>query len=407
MKETPRSSRLHIGIFGRRNVGKSSLINAITGQDVALVSSIPGTTTDPVYKAMELDPLGPVVFIDTPGIDDEGPIGELRIKKTQKVFSIIDLGVLVIDPGIGVGTEEENLIKGLQEREIPAVCVLNKSDLGCYGQDKAFWEMRLGSKLIEVSTKMGVGLNGLKEALSSALPKGEIFFPIVSDLISQGGTALLVIPIDHGAPKGRLILPQVQTIRDILDNGRQALVVNEEGVNEALNSFNIPPDIVITDSRIFEKVSREVPLFIPLTSFSILFARIKGDLKILVSGAQTVESLRPGDRVLIAEACTHHPSSDDIGRVKIPTWLNEKVGGELDYLWSSGASFPDDHLDDIKLVIHCGGCMITRRQMLQRIREISDRGIPVVNYGILISYLHGVFPRAIEPFSMDKAGRGS
>lgn len=399
MNITPRSSRLHIAIFGRRNVGKSTLINAIAAQEVALVSNIPGTTTDPVYKGMELQPFGPVMLIDTAGIDDEGPIGELRMKKTLSILDKTDLGILVIDPEIGVDEREKNLIKGFKERGIPRICVINKADSLYYTQSrKDSLEETLGEPLLSVSGKTGEGINTLKENLIKIAPKDWQRPTIAGDLIKKSRIAILVVAIDSEAPQGRLILPQVQTIRDIIDHDGQALVIKEDKVKETIKYLKEVPDIVITDSQIFKKVAEDVPLSIPLTSFSILFARFKGDLDILTAGAYTIDTLKPGDRVLIAEACTHHPVSDDIGRVKIPRWLNERVGGELEYTWSAGMSFPEN-ISDYKLVVHCGGCMINRKEMLHRIQEIFKAGVPVVNYGVLIAYLHGVFPRALEPFS--------
>jgi [FeFe] hydrogenase H-cluster maturation GTPase HydF len=396
LNETPRGSRLHIAIFGRRNAGKSSLVNALTNQDIAIVSSIPGTTTDPVYKSMEILPVGPVVIIDTAGIDDVGELGELRIKKTIGVLDKSDLIILVIDPRQDVGEFEINLINKAGSQGVPVIGVLNKIDIKP-DIELAGVEKKLGIKVVPVSALTRQGLDNLKKEMIKSAPKEWTAPTIVGDLIKPGDTAVLVVPIDLAAPKGRIILPQVQTIRDILDNDAIALVVKERELKKALSGLAQKPKIVITDSQAFLKVDADTPQDIMMTSFSILFARYKGNLESLVAGALAVDDLRPGDKVLISEACTHHRVADDIGTVKIPRWLRQKAGGELDFNWSSGIKLPDD-LGRYKLIVHCGACMINRKEMLHRIMQASGAGVPVVNYGILIAHVLGILRRALSPF---------
>ncbi|MDD3653028.1 MAG: [FeFe] hydrogenase H-cluster maturation GTPase HydF [Desulfotomaculaceae bacterium] len=396
LNETPRGSRLHIAILGRRNAGKSSLINALTNQTIAIVSEAPGTTTDPVYKSMEILPIGPVVLIDTAGIDDMGELGELRVKKAIEILHNVDLMVLVIDPSLGPGDYELDLIQKAGSQGVPVVGVLNKIDqqLEVTPDDL---EGRLGIRVVPVSAVTRQGIEDLKQAMIEAAPKGWVAPSIVGDLIGPGDTVILVVSIDLAAPKGRLILPQVQTIRDILDSDACALVVKEEELKQVLEGFWRKPELVVTDSQVFARVDADTPANIPLTSFSILFARYKGNLEALVSGVQAVDALKPGDRVLIAEACTHHRVEDDIGTVKIPRWLNQRVGGELNFDWSSGIEMPEN-LSRYQLVVHCGACMINRKQMLHRIAQATAAGVPIVNYGVLIAYLHGILKRALEPF---------
>ncbi len=396
LNETPRGSRLHIAIFGRRNAGKSSLINALTNQNIAIVSNIPGTTTDPVYKSMEILPLGPVMIIDTAGIDDVGELGELRVKKTIGVLNKTDLMVLVIDPAQGAGEYEKNLIEKAREQNVPVVGVLNKIDLIPKITPQEL-ERELGIKVTPVSTVTRQGIEELKKEMIRSAPKDWAAPTILGDLISPGDIVVLVVPIDKAAPKGRLILPQVQTIRDILDNFAIALVAKESELKKALSELKQKPRLVVTDSQVFARVNAETPSNIMLTSFSILFARYKGDLETLVAGALAVENLKPGDKVLIAEACTHHRVEDDIGTVKIPRWLRQKVNGELDFSWSSGIELPED-LKQYKLIVHCGACMINRKEMLSRLMQARTAGVPVVNYGVLIAYLHGILPRVLSPF---------
>jgi [FeFe] hydrogenase H-cluster maturation GTPase HydF len=396
LNQTPRGSRLHIAIFGRRNAGKSSLINALTNQNIAIVSDVPGTTTDPVYKSMEILPMGPVVLIDTAGIDDVGDLGRLRMEKTMAVLAKTDLMLLVIDPVSGVGAYEEEVIRRAGEQKLPVVAVANKTDLYPEAPLPAF-SASLGVPVLPVSALTRRGIDDLKMAMIRSAPKDWAGATIVGDLISPGDTVVLVVPIDLAAPKGRLILPQVQTIRDVLDHDAMALVVKERELKAALGRLAEKPRIVITDSQAFLKVAADTPKDVMMTSFSILFARHKGNLPALVEGARAVENLVPGDKVLIAEACTHHRVEDDIGTVKIPRWLNQIVGGPLDFRWASGAELPAD-IDAYKLIIHCGACMINRKEMLHRLMTSDRAGIPMVNYGVLIAYVMGILERALAPF---------
>ncbi|MGE5417584.1 MAG: [FeFe] hydrogenase H-cluster maturation GTPase HydF [Acidobacteriota bacterium] len=399
MLETPKANRLHIAIFGRRNAGKSSLINALTNQDIALVSDVPGTTTDPVFKAMEILPIGPCMIIDTAGIDDVGTLGELRIKKTREVLNQTDLAILVLDPTVGVTKFEKDLKGEIAGKKIPIVGVVNKSDLGPV--DIVEMEKALGLQLIEVSSATRSGIPKLKERIINAAPFDFEEPYIVGDLVNPGEVCVLVVPIDLAAPKGRLILPQVQTIRDLLDNDAISMVVKERELREALSKLKDKPKLVVTDSQAFLKVAADTPDNVWMTSFSILMARFKGDLMELVRGAKAVEGLKPGDRVLIAEACTHHRQADDIGKTQIPRWLRQYVGGDLDFQFSSGTGYPEN-LEDFKLIIHCGGCMINRRQMLYRIEMAKEKGVPIVNYGVFLAFVHGILDRALEPFPLAK-----
>lgn len=415
LNETPRGDRLHIAIFGRRNAGKSSLINTLAKQSLAIVSEVPGTTTDPVYKAMEILPLGPVVLIDTAGIDDVGSLGALRIQKTMEVLERTDLLLLVADPSVPPASFEKEILEKAALRNIPAIIVFSKIDLyPGMDQDKLLAQLYTDlpfygdsgnnrgtvtstvQSVIYVSSTTGRGIEELKLAMVRWAPKDWCAPTILGDLIRPGGTVLLVVPIDTAAPKGRIILPQVQTIRDILDHHALALVVKENELKTALDSLNRHPDLVVTDSQVFEEVAAVTPADIPLTSFSILFARYKGNLATLAAGAAAIEKLRPGDRVLVAEACTHHRMADDIGTMKIPGWLEKKIGGPLDFAWVSGR-FPEN-LDEFKLVVHCGGCMINRKDMLHRLLRARAAGVPAVNYGVAIGYLKGILERALKPF---------
>lgn len=398
MQDTPKASRLHIAIFGRRNAGKSSLINALTNQDIALVSSIPGTTTDPVYKAMEILPVGPVMIIDTAGIDDVGELGELRIERTKQVLNKADLAIVVLDAEVGLTEDEKSLINDIKNRNMPIVGVVNKVDLKELESTLIEeWEKDIGVKFIAVSAKDNIGLEELKGCIIKAAPKDWEGPPIIGDLLNKGDTVVLVVPVDSAAPKGRLILPQVQTIRDVLDNDAYSVVVKETELKQALNNLVKPPKLVVTDSQAFAGVSADTPADIMLTSFSILFARHKGDLETFVEGAKAIAGLQPGDKVLIAEACTHHRQEDDIGQVKIPRWLNKAVGGDLVYEWFSGGGFPQE-LSEYKLIVHCGACMITRREMLYRLSIARQSAVPIVNYGVLIACLHGILDRTLTPF---------
>jgi len=397
MRPTPKSFRLHIGLFGRRNVGKSSLLNALTRQSVSIVSDVAGTTTDPVEKPMELLPLGPVLFIDTAGVDDVGALGELRIAKTRQVFDRTDVGLIVTGEA-GWGEFEDVVLAELTRREIPVVAVLNKADLAPPG---AAMLQRLSDqkvKAIPTAAPSGRGLFELREALIQSAPEDFVKTPpILSDLVPAGELAILVVPIDMEAPKGRLIQPQVQSIRDLLDGDAYCMVVKERELRDALDRLKRPPALVVTDSQAFLKVGGDTPGEIPMTSFSILFARQKGDLSEFVRGACAIERLAPGDPVLIAESCSHHPIGDDIGRVKIPRWLTQYVGGNLDFHFTQGHDFPED-LSKYRLLVHCGACMWNRREVLSRMLRCRMAGVPVCNYGMTIAYTLGIFERALGPF---------
>ncbi|GAB6180540.1 [FeFe] hydrogenase H-cluster maturation GTPase HydF [Desulfotomaculum defluvii] len=398
MENTPRGNRLHIAIFGRRNAGKSSLINALTNQDIAVVSNIPGTTTDPVYKAMEILPVGPVVIIDTAGIDDSGDLGELRVKRSLDVLNKADLVLLVIDAMSGVSQYEVKIAQRCQEKKLPVVIVLNKIDAHPVTElEVEEAKVQLGGSLVVVSALTGQGIDDLKMAIVKAAPATWDDQAIVGDLLNPGDIAVLVVPIDSAAPKGRLILPQVQTIRDILDHNAMAYVVKESELKDCIATLNKRPKMVITDSQAFREVAKDTPEDILLTSFSILFARYKGDLETLVAGAKAISKLKPGDKVLISEACTHHRMGDDIGTVKIPRWLSQIVGGDLEFNWSSGHRFPEN-LTEYKLVVHCGACMINRREMLSRIMQVQQAGVPIVNYGVCIAFVTGILNRTLSPF---------
>ncbi|MBN1652474.1 MAG: [FeFe] hydrogenase H-cluster maturation GTPase HydF [Deltaproteobacteria bacterium] len=397
MQTTPKGLRIHIGIFGKRNVGKSSLLNAITRQQVSIVSDFAGTTTDPVEKPMELLPLGPVLFIDTAGIDDSGALGKLRIQRTRQIFERIDMGVIVSEAGIW-GDFEEQLLSELSGKKVPLIVVMNKCDL--HPPDPSL-KRRLsdsGIMVVDTTASTGEGILHFRQALLNAAPEEFVNTPsILGDLLGPGELAVLVVPIDKEAPKGRLILPQVQSIRDILDSDSYCLVVKERELREALHRLNKPPKLVVTDSQAFLKVVADTPREIKLTSFSILFARFKGDLTEMVKGAMAIEHLKPGDRVLIAEACSHHPIADDIGRVKIPRWLTQYVGGKLEFVHTQGHDFPNN-LAEYDLVIHCGACTQNRREVLNRILLCRTASIPITNYGLTIAYSLGIFERALEPF---------
>ncbi|MDO9548887.1 MAG: [FeFe] hydrogenase H-cluster maturation GTPase HydF [Candidatus Marinimicrobia bacterium] len=397
MIKTPKGLRLHIGIFGRRNVGKSSLLNALTRQTVSIVSDIAGTTTDPVEKPMELLPIGPVVFIDTAGIDDVGILGELRTTRTKKIFDRTDLAIIV-STGDGWSTFEEDLLKEFKERSVPIIIVFNKVDLESPSDELI---QKLNNKkhaVVQTIATEASGIFDLHEAIIRQTPQDIINSPaIISDLIQTGDMAILVVPIDKEAPKGRLILPQVQTIRDILDSDAYCMVVKESELRDAFQRLNSKPAIVVTDSQAFLKVAADTPNDILMTSFSILFARVKGNLSEFVRGAMVIDKLKPGDSVLIAESCSHHPITDDIGTVKIPRWLTQFVGGKINFSHSHGHDFPED-LKKYKLIIHCGSCMFNRREMLSRIMYARRAGVPITNYGLTIAYSLGIFERALSPF---------
>ena len=397
MRGASKGFRLHIGLFGRRNVGKSSLLNAMTRQQVSIVSKVAGTTTDPVEKPMELLPVGPVLFIDTAGIDDIGALGEMRVQRTRQVFDRTDLGVIVVAAG-DWGEFEDAILGELTSREIPTIAIFNKTDLA---KPQAGIVERLEARkvaCVETVASEGEGVLDFREALIRKAPDDFINAPsIVGDLVPAGELAVLVVPIDLEAPKGRLILPQVNCIRDILDVDAYCMVVKDRELRDALDRLNRPPAIVVTDSQAFLKVAADTPDSVPVTSFSILFARYKGDLNEFVRGALAIEDLQPGGRVLIAEACSHHPIGEDIGRVKIPRWLRQHVGGELDFDTVQGHDFPDD-LSKYNLVVHCGACMWNRREMLSRMIRCRRAGVPIANYGLTIAYTLGIFERALQPF---------
>ena len=395
---TRKGLRLHIGIFGRRNTGKSSLLNAITRQNVSIVSEEKGTTTDPVEKPMELLPLGPVLFIDTAGIDDEGALGELRIAKTRKIFDRADIGVIVA-AAAEWGDFEEQLKNEFSDRKIPFVVVLNKSDLAQAGNEFLAGKLRAAGCLVvnTVATRRE-GLADFRQALVKLVPSDFVADPdLLGDLVPPGGFVVLVVPIDKEAPKGRLILPQVQAIRNALDRDAFCIVVKERELNHALAVLKHSPALVVTDSQAFLKVAADTPADVPMTSFSILFSRMLGDLVEQVRGAMTIGTLKGGDRVLIAEACSHHPIGDDIGRVKIPRWLAQYVGAPLQFHTAQGHDFPEN-LGMYRLVVHCGACMWNRREMLSRIAYCKAAGVPITNYGLTIAYSLGIFERALKPF---------
>lgn len=405
MSVTNRGERMHIGIFGRRNAGKSSLINAVTNQDIALVSEVAGTTTDPVFKSMEILPIGPVVLIDTAGLDDIGELGEKRVKRSKEILDQCDFCIIVSTfDSLQDNQEWENdLLKVIKKKDLPVIIAVNKSDLKTPDPQK-FLKMsnELGVPIITVSSKTGENIDQLKKEIIRNTNETWHQPTIIGDIVQPGEVAVLVVPIDDAAPKGRLILPQVQTIRDLLDNDAQAFVVKERELAHALRLLSEKPKIVITDSQAFQKVSADTPTDILMTSFSILFARYKGDLEAYLRGINRIKELKNGDRILIAEACTHHVQSDDIGTVKIPRWLRNLTGLELNFEKVSGFSFPDN-LTDYRLVIHCGACMLNRRAVLNRIRIAEEYGVPITNYGMTIAYSFGILERALQPFPLANA----
>ena len=393
LNNTPSSERIHIGIFGKRNAGKSSLINAITGQNLAVVSDVAGTTTDPVSKAMELLPLGPVLFIDTPGLDDVGELGEMRVAKSYQAMNKTDIALLAVDSTNGFGNDELTVIKRLNEKNIPFIIVITKSDKA----NKVDIPTEYKEKTISVSSKTGENINELKELIAKLRPTGENPNRIVADLLQPNDFVVLVVPIDSAAPKGRLILPQQQTIRDILDSSAVSIVTRDTELEATLKNLGQSPKLVITDSQAFGKVSKIVPENIPLTSFSILFARYKGDLQTVVNGAKALETLIDGDKILISEGCTHHRQCEDIGTVKLPKWIEEYTGKKFDFKFTSGTEFPVD-LSPYKLIVHCGGCTLNEREMKYRLRCANEQNIPITNYGILISYMQKILMRCINVF---------
>ncbi len=389
LNATPSSDRLHIGIFGRKNAGKSSVINALTGQDLAIVSEIGGTTTDPVLKSMELLPIGPVVIIDTPGIDDCGELGKKRVQKTYQTLNKTDIAIVVVDGSIGMTEHEEILLKKICDKNIPFIIVQNKADLDIYPVNDQW--------TVSISAKENKGIDNLKKRIIAAAPKENNTKKIISDKISKNDLVILVIPIDESAPKGRIILPQQQTLRDILDCGASALCVRDTELENTLNTISKNPALVITDSQVFEAVDKIVPREIPLTSFSILFSRYKGNLKSQIEGVCTLDNLCNGDTVLISEGCTHHRQCKDIGTVKMPGWISNYTKKDIKFEFTSGNEFPSD-LSAYKLVIHCGGCMLNEREMKYRISCCKDAGIPITNYGTAIAHMHGILKRSLQIF---------
>ncbi|WP_306666928.1 [FeFe] hydrogenase H-cluster maturation GTPase HydF [Phascolarctobacterium faecium] len=397
LNATPSSERVHIGIFGKRNAGKSSLINAITGQNLAIVSEAKGTTTDPVYKAMELLPMGPVMIIDTPGIDDEGVLGNLRIQKAYQVLNKTDIALVIIDAAVGPSAEDLRLIKRINAKKIPLLIVINKCETINEDKKTAYQALLPNGKLLFVSAEQKLNIFELKEAIAQTVPADENKAQIVADLLSPSDFVVLVVPIDSAAPKGRLILPQQQTIRDILEADAAAIVVKENELTNTLQNLGKRPKLVITDSQVFKKVAAETPADILLTSFSILFARYKGNLQTAVQGVTALENLEDGDKILVGEGCTHHRQCDDIGTVKLPRWIKEYTGKNPEFIFTSGTEFPLD-LSPYKMIIHCGACMLNEREMQYRIKCAADQNIPFTNYGITIAYINGILKRTVEPF---------
>lgn len=422
MNETPSADRVHIGFFGRRNAGKSSIVNKVTGQELAVVSDVKGTTTDPVSKAMELLPMGPVVIIDTPGIDDEGHLGELRVRKAKQVLNRVDVAVLVVDATVGKTSVDEELIHIFKEKEIPYLVVYNKADLlktkdgnrlssdnnlnrnthaGAVKESsvsqKQDYENQNTEQSIYASAATGQNIYELKEKIASLAVTDELKLRLVGDLLEPSDFAILVVPIDKAAPKGRLILPQQQTIRDVLEAGAAAIVIKEDELSNTLETLGKKPKLVITDSQVFARVSEETPEDIWLTSFSILFARFKGNLKTAAAGAAALDRLKDDDKILISEGCTHHRQCDDIGTVKLPRWIRNYTGKELEFEYSSGRDFPED-VTKYSLIVHCGGCMLNEREMRYRQKCALDQEIPITNYGIAIAYMQGILKRCVEMF---------
>ncbi len=414
MNETPSADRVHIGFFGRRNAGKSSIVNKVTGQELAVVSDVKGTTTDPVSKAMELLPMGPVVIIDTPGIDDEGHLGELRVRKAKQVLNRVDVAVLVVDATLGKTSVDEELIHIFKEKEIPYLVIYNKSDLlpenRKISEDSPEKKEGLSHEkpdqkadtitqepFIYASAATGQNIYELKEKIASLAVTDDLKLRLVGDLLEPSDFAVLVVPIDKAAPKGRLILPQQQTIRDVLEAGAAAIVIKENELSNTLETLGKKPKLVITDSQVFAKVSKETPKDIWLTSFSILFARFKGNLKTAAAGAAAIDRLKDGDKILISEGCTHHRQCDDIGTVKLPRWIRNYTGKDLEFEYSSGREFPED-VTKYSLIVHCGGCMLNEREMRYRQKCALDQEIPITNYGIAIAYMQGILKRCVEMF---------
>ena len=404
LNATPAGERVHIGLFGKRNAGKSSLINALTGQKLAVVADIPGTTTDPVLKAMELLPLGPVLMMDTAGIDDTGELGQLRVQKSLQVLNKTDIAILVIDSVADITEEDLKLLQRIQDKELSCVVVFTKADVAEKNamQDNTVPETKhnaIPSSIpqISVSSTTGKHIKELKDLLAHLVPQKKAPFPICADLLQPEDQVLLVTPIDSAAPKGRLILPQQQTIRDIIDRDAVAIITKENNVGSALKNMKKPPVMVITDSQAFEKVNQAVPQEIKLTSFSILMARHKGNLEQAVLGVAALKQLQDGDRILISEGCTHHRQCGDIGTEKLPKWIRDFTGRQFNFSWTSGTEFPAD-LSPYRLIIHCGGCMLNEREMQYRYRCAADQNVPMTNYGLCIAYVHGILKRSLSVF---------
>ena len=389
LNSTPNSDRIHIGIFGRRNAGKSSIINAITGQELAIVSDIEGTTTDPVSKAMELLPLGPVVIIDTPGLDDSGALGEMRIKKTYQVLNKTDIALLVVDSSAGITEYDFAILEKIREKKIPCLTVFNKSDISGMSVNT--------ENEISVSTVTGENIHELKERIARIVPQNIMEYPIIADKVKSGDCVVMVVPIDKAAPKGRIILPQQNTLRELLDSGCTAVVCRDSELEHTLDTMSKPPKFVITDSQVFGKVSKIVPENICLTSFSILFARHKGNIFELVKGVKKLDTLSDNDIVLISEGCTHHRQCGDIGTVKLPAWIKKYTGRDIKFEFTSGTEFPAE-LSKYSMIIHCGGCMLNEREMKYRIKCAADAEVPITNYGMTIAYVNGILRKSLEIF---------
>lgn len=397
LNNTPAAERVHIGIFGKRNAGKSSVINAITGQSIAIVSDVKGTTTDPVIKTMELLPLGPVVIIDTPGLDDIGALGELRIQKAYQMLNKTDLAVLVIDISIGITEEDKKILDRIKEKDIPYIVVWNKIDLLSRLSER---EQGIpAEKQIQISTKTGKNILALKELIAKQAPNAKNEHPLVSDLLNPGDFVVLVVPIDSSAPKGRLILPQQQTIREILDSDSTAIVVKDTELEETIQKLGHLIKLVITDSQVFQQVVAILPPEIPLTSFSILFARYKGNLKTLANGAKALDTLDNEDTILISEGCTHHRQCNDIGTVKLPRLIQKHTGKKINFAFTSGTEFPED-LSPYRMIIHCGGCMLNEREMKYRLKCAEDQHVPITNYGTAIAHMNHILKRSLEPLKV-------
>ncbi|MGL4912384.1 MAG: [FeFe] hydrogenase H-cluster maturation GTPase HydF [Romboutsia sp.] len=398
LNSTPQSVRVHIGLFGKRNAGKSSIINAISNQEISIVSDIAGTTTDPVFRPIEILPIGPCVLIDTAGFDDVGSLGQLRINKSLDILSKTDIALLVVDSTIGISKDDLSLIESFKSKNIPHILVLNKID-ALNNNSQQIKNNLVNCPIVSISAKDRVGIESLKKEIINTIPKEFNNFSLLGDLIKPGDFIVLIIPIDKAAPKGRLILPQQQVIRDILDSGAIAIITKEDSLNEILSNLSSKPKLIITDSQVFKKVNELSPPDIPLTSFSILFARAKGDLDELVKGCEAIDKLKNGDKILIAEGCTHHRQDDDIGTFKIPNMIKNKTNKNITFDFASGISFSND-LSKYALVVHCGACMMNKNAMLSRIQTCRELDIPIVNYGVLMAYANNILDKTLKPFNL-------